>query len=362
MKKWTALVAVVALMLGASTYAWEKDNQTAAGDKPKCGKTTGLAVGRDSGSVVSKVLAGLPKMTYKAGELETPCFKTATEHAGSESKVQYVVDGKPYGCKGQATDMLASLLEGEAEKMMTVQYTVGEQSLHCPMGAASLAQETGQKMTYRLAGFDFESKQEADAVAQAVREAVAKMAGDTDSAVATAAKPGCKPGCGSKASTVAAKPGCKPGCGSKANTVADKAEGSKTKAVALSAKPGCKPGCGSKAKTAADKPGCKPGCGSKATTVAAKSKAGCPPGCTKPCCPKTKTTAVAAGAKTGCPPGCSKPCCSGNAQTVAGAAQPAGCPQGNAAADCCAAAEKRLQAVMAKLHVIVETGAKAQSS
>ena len=319
MKKWISLAVAVALVFAAWTYAGAP-----------CSKTAQAAADKSlNEEAVGKIMTALPKMTYKVGEFETGCFKTATAKAGEESKVEYVVDGKSYGCRAEATTALTSLLEQEAEEMMTVQYAVGDTCVHCPMAAKSLAEANGGKIAYRLAGMDFDSKDNADAAAEAVREAVAKLASGSETAAAD--KPGCKPGCGAKAATVAGKSGCGPDCTKPC------CAGKVVTAKMTADKPGCKPGCGSKAATVAGKPGCKPGCGAKATTVA--DKPGCKPGCDKPCGAKAATVAGK--------PGCSKSC--GSAKTAAGA-------------DCWAEAEQRLTSVKDKIRVIVETGAQVQAS
>ena len=399
MKKWTSLAVAVALVFAAWTYAGAP-----------CSKTAQVAADKSlNQEAVGKIMAALPKMTYKVGEFETCCLKTATAKAGEESTVEYVVDGKSYGCRAEATAVLASLLEQEAETMMAVQYAVGDKSVHCPMAAKSLAKANGGKIAYRLAGMDFDSKDQADAAAEAVREAVAKLAGGSETA--SADKPGCKPGCGAKAETVAGKsgcgpdctkpccagkiatakmaadkPGCKPGCGSKAATAAgkpgcDKPCGAKAATVAAKSgcgpdctkpccagkiaaakmtadKPGCKPGCGAVAATAAGKPGCDKPCGAKAATVAAKD--GCGPDCTKPCCAGKIAAAKTIADKPGCKPGCGS-----QAATVAG--KPGcskSCALANTAAgaNCWTEAEQRLTSVKDKIRVIVETGAQVQAS
>ena len=295
MNKWTSLAVAVALVLATCAYAFDEVGQTSASKTAKGGKTTALAAGHSGCSQgdVAKVMAGLPQMTYVAGDLETPCFRTAVAKAGDESEVKYVVDGKTYDCKERGTLELASLLEEEADKMMAVQYVVGDKCVHCPMAAKSLAKANGGKIAYRLAGMDFDSKDKAEAAAEAVREAVAKLAGGSETVAVD--KPGCKPGCGAKAATVAGKGGCGPDC-------------------------------------------TKPCCAGKAATVKmAVAKPGSNPAC---CGSKDKVTAD----KTGC--------CKTKGET-------AGC---TAVADCRAQAQKRLGAVMAKLQLIVETGAKVRSS
>jgi hypothetical protein len=294
----------VALVFAATTYACDKTDAAAAG-KSGCPK-----------ACADKVLAGLPAMTYKVGELETPCFKTATDKASDDAPLQYMVDGQTYDCRGKATATLVSLLETQAEQMMTVQYAVGGKSVYCPMEAAALAKANGGKVAYRLAGLDFESKEKASDAANTIREAVAKLAGTSESGAT--GTPGCKPGCGAKAATVAG--GEKKGCAwSKAKTVAgsDKKGDGASKATAVAVVE--KKGCGS----------------SKAKTVAGGEKKGC-------VCPKGKT--VAGGDKKGCCP---------KAKTVAG---------GSDIPDCCAEVEKAFTAVQDKLRVIVETGAKALAS
>lgn len=324
MNKWTSLAVAVGLVLATCAYAFDEVGQTDAAKTAKYGKTAPSAAGHSgcSRGDVAEVMAGLPQMTYKVGDLETPCFKTAVAEAGDESKVKYVVDGKTYDCKERGTFELASLLEEEADNMMTVQYVVGDKSVYCPMAAKSLAEASGGEIAYRLAGMDFDSKDQAEAAAVAVREAVAKLASGSETVAAD------KPGCGAKAATVAGEGRCGPDC--------------------------TKPCCADK--TAAAKSGCKPGCGAKAKTVAGKG--GCGPDCTKPCCAGKAATVETAAAKPACCGSKDKgtaekaACCTAKGETASGTAE----------AGCGAQAQKRLGAVMAKLRLIVETGAKVRSS
>ncbi len=230
MKKSIGAAAVAALVLAGVAFAGDrtklsnKDVHKESALPEHAHLDSGQAPCHAEGGAVAGVLEQLPKLTYRAGELETPCFKTALAKAGDQDKLQYVVAGKTYQCRGEATAALASLLEQEAEKLMTVRPVVGDEYVHCPTMAKARAAELGTKVAYRLAGLSFETEQEAESTAGIVREAIAKMAAGKSGKD----KPGCCPkagksGCGKgKAQTVAAKAteggsGCSKSC---AKTVA----------------------------------------------------------------------------------------------------------------------------------------------
>jgi hypothetical protein len=338
-----------------------KCSKAVAGKDSKCSKAFNSAGDRHAGcakggGLVAKVMAKLPKMTYRAGELETPCFKTAVEKAGDESKVQCLVGGKSYDCRGDATAALVSLLEQETEQLMTVRMAVGDEYVSCPITAKSMAAQKGTKLSYRLAGLNYETREKAESAAEAVRAAIAKFAAEDAAVDAAAAKPCCP-----EAKTASGKPCCPEG---KSSTASSKAGCSKAKAQTV-AGAADKAGCSkSKASTASGKAGCSK---AKAQTVAGTADTTAKAGCGK------KTLAAGTGAKAGCSKkkeatAVARRC---GTKTDAAAAELAasksacGQKKGSTVAagdDCCAAAEKRLAAVRAKLEIIVETAAKGLAS
>jgi hypothetical protein len=274
MKKVTTLTTVAVLVLACSALAGGphcgKVAKTAEAKRAHCSKT--------ECPQTAKVLASLPKMTYRAGDLETCCFKTAAEKAGGADKVHYVVDGKAYECKKLASAELASLLEKHFDEMLTVQYSVGGEYVGCPMAAQHMADEQKAEVRYRLAGVDFDSKEQAERAAKAAQDAVARLAGE---------KQGCSKTC-DKGQTVAGK--ATKGCCAKGQMVAgDATKGccAKGKMVAEEATKGC---CAKGQMVAGE---ANKGCCAKGKMIAGDAKTGC-----SKTCPKGQT--VAAGATVCC--------------------------------------------------------------
>ena len=138
--------------------------------KPTCHKAAARS------EKVDAILASLPSMTYKVGEMETACCKSANaEAAASGAKIAYVVDGKSYESKGEATVTLAGLMTEKYSEMSHVQFVAGDKCYKCPVTASKIAEDAKTKMKYRLAGFDFDSKEQANKVAAEVQEAMAGM-------------------------------------------------------------------------------------------------------------------------------------------------------------------------------------------
>ncbi len=118
-------------------------------------------------------MASMPKMTYKVGDFETCCSKTAGEKAAETSQaVAYVVAGESFDGEAKAMAALASALNEQVEQMTHVQYVVGDQVVGCPSSAKTMAESAGTKVTYRLAGFDFGCSEKADKVAKEIQAAV----------------------------------------------------------------------------------------------------------------------------------------------------------------------------------------------
>lgn len=126
---------------------------------------------------VERAMATLPAMTYKVGELNTPCFMTATAKAEeTKTPVQFVVSGQTFDNRDAASVALAEALTERAETLRHISFVAGDKSFHCPMSAAEVAKKEHTSVKYQLAGFDFDCKDRADAVAKAVEEAAAKVA------------------------------------------------------------------------------------------------------------------------------------------------------------------------------------------
>lgn len=125
---------------------------------------------------VKTVLSSLPSIKYRVGDETTCCHKSATamaEKAGTPMK--YVVGEDVFDSEGEAKGRLVSLLESEIEKMSSVQYAVGESCGRCPMTAKRLAKEKGTKVAYRVGGFDFPEKEQAEKVAKLVSDSLKEV-------------------------------------------------------------------------------------------------------------------------------------------------------------------------------------------
>ena len=309
MRKYSILALVAALLIAAPVFACDKDKSSASATPP-CHKSAEAG----AATVADQSTAKLPHLTYRVGDFETPCPKAAAAKAADGGQIVYVVGGETFDTKAKAMNRLAGLLEAEAAKMMTVSYGVGEETFNCPVEAKSRAEVNGGKVTYRLAGFDFNTREEADTVAATVNNAVAKLA-------SSEGPPEPKPGCAGKAEGAAGHPGC---AGKAKAQTASSNDGTADQPVAGPEKPSCGGAAKAEQASASD----KPGCGGKAQTASGSEK----PGCDKPCTGKT------------------------DAQT-ADAATPAQ-PEDAAVRD----AEARVDAAMAKIEAIVRTAAAARQS
>lgn len=196
-----------------------KDATTVAGKEGCCAKgaTAQLTAGGEGCTKAATTVAGkaactekvagiletAPKMTYKVGDFTTCCAKTAEAKAlETNAAITYVVGEETFTDKMEATAKLTAAIEKATEQMLHVQFAAGSECFQCPMTAAQVAQKNGTKVMYRVAGFDFESKDkalEAANVAKAAAETVKvayKVNGETytcdKTASAKAAEAGAK--------------------------------------------------------------------------------------------------------------------------------------------------------------------------
>ncbi|MEE9295017.1 MAG: hypothetical protein V3W34_08690 [Phycisphaerae bacterium] len=122
---------------------------------------------------IETILASFPKMTYKVGDLETCCFKSASDKAASiGGKMTFLVDSKSYETRGKAKVALAGLITEKANEMASVQFVAGDKCYKCPATAAKIAKDAKAKVKYRLAGFDFDDQDKAGKVATKAQEAI----------------------------------------------------------------------------------------------------------------------------------------------------------------------------------------------
>jgi len=280
-------------------------------------------------NAVAGVIKTMPSMAYRVGDSETRCFKSATAQAGKDGKVQFLVADKAYDTETEATLALAGLLEKEIENLKTVQLSAGGKCYGCPMSAKA-ALKDGQKMKYRLAGFDFATREQAEKALKIVNCKLGGCNADCTkdclknfrgAALTAGTKSGCNKG-KAAAATVAAKDGspCPHALGAGA-------------ALAGAKKAGCNKGKATTVAAKGDKPGCNKGNKAKAATLAA---VGSP-------CNKAKTAKAATVAAGGSP--CSK---AAKATTVVAAEIKGGC---------CQKAQKRLATAQDQIKLIVETAA-----
>jgi hypothetical protein len=149
-------------------------SKSAKGDAP-CSKSAKQTA--DAGCPIQKkidaVLTSLPAMKYRVGDKTLGCPKSAAAMAEKEhTKVEYVVGDETIDCEVEATAKLTKLLEEELTNMASVQYVVGDHCGQCPMTAKTLAKKSGATIKYRVAGVDFDKKEDAEKVAKLVAEAV----------------------------------------------------------------------------------------------------------------------------------------------------------------------------------------------
>jgi hypothetical protein len=277
-----------------SVFAWTatamagpgcgKSQKTAEGEKGKCPYAT-AACDAAAKAALTRVTESLPKMTYTVGDFSTCCEKTAAAKSEeTKTPVTYVVAGTAYESEPAANAKLAELLEAEIAKLTTVQYDVAGESYACPREAANVAQSKNTQVHYLLAGFEFDSKDKADAAAKAVADAVAKLAQSGTEATGTPkAGTTCSPGCGADKAKTASANESKSGCGG-------------AKAETASAKDSKSGGCTGKGQTAAAKDGKAGCCAGKAQTASTSSCQGTGKSCDeKTCaqgCPKARVAAA----------------------------------------------------------------------
>lgn len=243
MKRLSSLLAAVACVAFAVPVL-ACDQKVAAADKEKaggCGKSVQVAAEKAGGcgksaqlasdqggcckkklaASVAKVMDQLPRMNYRVGDFTTPCHETALSKAGCPSKIKYVVGDTTYDTESAATVALADLLEKEAESLMAIRMAVGQDTFHCPMAASEAAKHSGQKMTYRLAGVDFMTREDAEKVAKLISQT---MSNGDSAPVLASAKAGCSKPCGGDKAKLASTGEAKPSC-AKAAAAQAKAEG-----------------------------------------------------------------------------------------------------------------------------------------
>jgi len=148
-------------------------------DKP-CGKSAKLAADGNDDCPYSKkidaVLTSLPSVTYKVGDQTTCCAKAAKYMAEkTKEPMHYVVGDDSFEDEGKAMAKLAEVLEVKLASLESVMYKTGDKTVHCPVTAKQLASQNGGKISYQVAGVDFESKDEAEKVVKLAKSAAEEV-------------------------------------------------------------------------------------------------------------------------------------------------------------------------------------------
>lgn len=247
-------------------------------------------------------------VSYRVGDIETPCAKTAAAVAERDGlKVGYVAAGETYDSEAAAKSALAQKIDAAIEEMLQVRYVVDGDAMNCPMSAGALAEKTGKPLKYRAVGHEYESIGEA-------QEALARA-----QSVLASYKSGCC--ASSKGAALASATEVKSGCSASAKETIASAGSSCSKGGAAVA---AKSSCSSAAKETVASAGSSC-CKSGAKTVTAKSS----------CSGEAKEIVAKAGST----------CTKSVSETVANA-----CPETEKADAALAAAKARYEAVLASVN------------
>lgn len=182
---------IVALLVAASfpfvAVAEDKNAKSESKTKSACCQKAGSSGAKTaccaggSKSVACKaacdeIAKDMPKMSFIVGDTKVACPKEAESMAKADGKaLKYVVADKTYDAAPAAYDALAAELDAYFNKMMTVQYAVGEAKVSCPQSADALAKKDGKPVHYRLASFDFADKVKAEKAAAEAKAAAEKI-------------------------------------------------------------------------------------------------------------------------------------------------------------------------------------------
>ncbi len=129
----------------------------------------------DCDSVLAKAGLKVPAISYRVGEKTTACPMEARTLAGEQGQVRFVVADKDYADEAEARKAYARQLDGFLNEVTTVRFAVGKECTACPMTAESLAKKEGKPVMYRVAAFDFETREAAEKAVKAAREAAASV-------------------------------------------------------------------------------------------------------------------------------------------------------------------------------------------
>ncbi len=275
------------------------------GSKAACGTKQGCD-GSGCPAALTKLVKELPRLTYHVGDFTTRCRVQATKKSQETgSPIVYAVGEETFGTEDAAIARVVEQLESTAARLASVRYVAGE-NCYASFGEAARA-ANGAALKYSVAGYTFETQEEADKAAQVVSDALVALAegkatgqaGCSASCTAKKADGNCASTCG-KAQTASAegKAGCASDCAGRAKTAshegkagcsgpcegkcAGKCDGKCEGKCAGKCEGKC--GCGSenlKAQTASAEG--KPGCAGQAKCGSAKSECACSEACQEAC-------------------------------------------------------------------------------
>lgn len=121
--------------------------------------------------MLAKAGLKVPAMSYRVGEKTTACPMEARTLAGDRGQIHFVVAEKDYTDEAEARKAYAKQLDGFLNEVTSVRFAVGKERTACPVTAETLAKKEGKKVMYRVAAFDFETKEAAEKAVKAAREA-----------------------------------------------------------------------------------------------------------------------------------------------------------------------------------------------
>lgn len=182
-KNWmlsVGLVAILGLVGSAGAGDGEGCKKDATAKSGSCcakGQQASAADCKDKKDCCAgKEFAGMPKMGYKVGDKSVCCPQEAAKLAeANKAAVKYVVENKDYDKQADAMEALAGALTSYLDKSTNISFAVGDQCMSCPMSAGELAKKEGKKVQYRVAAYNFETKEAAEKAAASAKEAANKV-------------------------------------------------------------------------------------------------------------------------------------------------------------------------------------------
>lgn len=130
----------------------------------------GAKSGYDVGRLARR---GIPAMMYRVGDKTTACPRQAQSlAAAARAKVRFVVDKQDYETEGEAKKAYAGVLDRHVNDMLSVKYAVGDDCVSCPITAGAMARKAGKPMMYRVAAYDFKTREAADKALKAARATI----------------------------------------------------------------------------------------------------------------------------------------------------------------------------------------------